>query len=398
MSVPPKAPPVYKPTPLSMAAPPVYQKREQVTGYRGQQKPPSYRPNQVQPAGVQMKSAKSFRLETRPAPPVYRPQQGQVGVQPKAAWSFKLETRPAPPVYRPNQANGPGAQLKQTNNCRLETRLASPVHPLAQARGSIFSVVRPPSAVSPELQPRLQYALGVSAGRAVQRSSYLKSFEGQSASGALRRFGMVTATGTVTLPSGTKLGPSNCSNGGNFENHWPQDIYQQWQNNNQAAENEKLSGNKIPSPGHDAEALVIDDLIGKIAAERKKTNGGTLNLRAAGTSICKYCQTLIRSFCNYYGLTWENDPVLSGSSSSSSSSGSGGGAAAAAAAAAAAGASSSGSSSSSSSSGLNDSQKRRIRRNKLKAAQNQEAAAAATDDEPPAAAAAASSSSSSSSK
>lgn len=149
-----------------MAAPPVYQNREQAihgtpgptAGYREQQKPPSYHPNQVQPAGVQMKSANSFRLETRPAPPVYRPsqvnspsaqlkvasnfkletrpappvyrpqQQGQVGVQPKPVGSFKIETRPAPPVYRPNQANGPSAQMKAASSFKLETRPAPAVY------------------------------------------------------------------------------------------------------------------------------------------------------------------------------------------------------------------------------------------------------------------------------
>ncbi|HZU33275.1 MAG TPA: hypothetical protein VFB79_19325 [Candidatus Angelobacter sp.] len=50
-----KAPPVYKPTPPRLAAPPVF------------------RPNQVSAASAQLKGASNSRLETRPAPPVYRP-------------------------------------------------------------------------------------------------------------------------------------------------------------------------------------------------------------------------------------------------------------------------------------------------------------------------------------
>lgn len=41
-------------------------------------------------------------IETRPAPPVYRPQQiGKPAAQQKSAAQFRIETRVAPPVYRP---------------------------------------------------------------------------------------------------------------------------------------------------------------------------------------------------------------------------------------------------------------------------------------------------------
>ena len=56
MSLPPKAPPVYKPTVPKLSAPPVY--RPEPLGARAQLKP-----------------ASNFRVETRSAPPVYRPQQ-----------------------------------------------------------------------------------------------------------------------------------------------------------------------------------------------------------------------------------------------------------------------------------------------------------------------------------
>lgn len=97
MSLPPKAPPVYKPTPLRLAA------------------PPAYRPNQVNHAEAQLKPANNFRLETRPAPPAYRPYI-RLGVQPKTAKSFALETRPAPKPYQPYQ-QPPG--IKDTHNPKL---------------------------------------------------------------------------------------------------------------------------------------------------------------------------------------------------------------------------------------------------------------------------------------
>lgn len=124
MSTPPKAPPIYKLTPLRMAAPPGYQNREQVTG---QQKPPSYRPNQIQPAGVQLKPANSFRLETRPAPPVYRPQPLVSRVQLKPADNSKGETRPAPPVYRPQQPPASTAPMpKPLISRQSENAIGSP--------------------------------------------------------------------------------------------------------------------------------------------------------------------------------------------------------------------------------------------------------------------------------
>lgn len=87
MSLPPKAPPAYKPVPLRLAAPPVY------------------RPNQVNAPSAQLKRGNQFRLEMRPAPTVYRPQQeGKTPMQPKTAMDC-LENRSAPPVYKAPHAN-----------------------------------------------------------------------------------------------------------------------------------------------------------------------------------------------------------------------------------------------------------------------------------------------------
>jgi len=110
MSIPPKAPPVYKPTPQRLAAPQVYS------------------PNQANAPGAQVKAASNFKLETRPMPLVYRPQQAQPGMQAKTVNNFGLEKRPAPLVYRPNQVNAPSAQLKAVNNSGLETRPVPPVY------------------------------------------------------------------------------------------------------------------------------------------------------------------------------------------------------------------------------------------------------------------------------
>lgn len=124
MGVPPKAPPVYKPVPPRLAASRVHR--------------PSQAPIR------QLKPANNFRLETRPAPPVYRPQpvvtqpraahrggssthcagpatvsHVQSGVQPKPVNNFRLETRPAPPVYLPEEIQS-GVQPKAANNFRVE--------------------------------------------------------------------------------------------------------------------------------------------------------------------------------------------------------------------------------------------------------------------------------------
>jgi len=69
------------------------------------------------------------RLETRPAPPVYRPQQvGRPAVQQKPTAQFRIETRVAPPVYRPQQAGRPAVQQKPAAQSRIETRVAPPVY------------------------------------------------------------------------------------------------------------------------------------------------------------------------------------------------------------------------------------------------------------------------------
>lgn len=154
MSIPPKAPPVYKPAATGVAAPSVY------------------RPNQVNPPGVQLKSAKSFRLETRPAPPVYRPQQGDKptgqqlasGVQRKSAISSKLETRPAPPIYRPQVTNSPGVQTKSANHFKSENCPAPLVYhrwqrqtdlqPKADGRLPIENRIAPPIYRPQEFSPR----------------------------------------------------------------------------------------------------------------------------------------------------------------------------------------------------------------------------------------------------
>lgn len=113
MSVLPKAPPVYKPIPLRLGA------------------PPPFRQNQVNAPSAQLKPGSNFTLETRPAPPVYRPQKPQSSLQQKPNSSFQLETRPAPPVYSPQRKSQPDIQLKSPN-FRLETVPAPIYRPQVQ--------------------------------------------------------------------------------------------------------------------------------------------------------------------------------------------------------------------------------------------------------------------------
>ncbi len=94
--------------------------------------PPVYRPfaekkliqpsafSPVQP-GVQLKPANTFPVETRPAPPVYRP---AAVAQQKSHIGLGSERRPAPPVYQPKAV----AQQKPTPSWRPETRSAPPVY------------------------------------------------------------------------------------------------------------------------------------------------------------------------------------------------------------------------------------------------------------------------------
>ena len=65
--------------------------------------PPVYRPQSDSDSRVQLKSTGNFRLETRPAPPVYTPLKAAVAMQPKTGTaSIQVETPPARAVYNPN--------------------------------------------------------------------------------------------------------------------------------------------------------------------------------------------------------------------------------------------------------------------------------------------------------
>ena len=125
MHIPPKAPPVYKPTPQRLAAPPVY------------------RPNQFNAPGTQLKPATNFRLETLPAPPVYRPQlSSSAGVQPKIAGSLRIEKRTAPPVYKP-QSTAQNLQPKACHACTQQPApgIATPARNCTQPKSLLFGIV-----------------------------------------------------------------------------------------------------------------------------------------------------------------------------------------------------------------------------------------------------------------
>jgi hypothetical protein len=89
--------------------------------------PPVFQPNR---GSAQLKSAISFRLETRTAPPVYRPQAR--ATQPKQSNSHRPESRPAPPVYRPNAA----VQQESQAGLGVEKRPAPAVYRPGIAGGS----------------------------------------------------------------------------------------------------------------------------------------------------------------------------------------------------------------------------------------------------------------------
>ena len=140
MNLPPKTPPVYKPVPQRLAAPPVY------------------RPNTP---STQLKPAHHFKLETRPAPPVYRPQQVQPGIQPIPSNKFRLETRPTAPAYRPQQSTGSAALQPQ----KLAIASALPLFKSGGVRPALAPVVIRPLMVK-------RFAGQTSA---IQRMAYVSS-------------------------------------------------------------------------------------------------------------------------------------------------------------------------------------------------------------------------------
>jgi hypothetical protein len=267
----------------------------------------------------------------------------------------------APPVYRPQQeaqlqkANGAGASAFQTNahNCTAIPKMnqntpqfqqTAILHPIQSRRLS----ANMPHPQPVQMRPVQHNAsIGDRAGTDVRAGLSNQSFDrhlpvsvaritvparktvappfsflpnrqaivqlsSSSSSGqALRRLGAgVSATGTLTWPDDTTFQATGSSGSKlPFSYFWPKDIFKQWLNNRAEVEKMQETG-KLPYPDNDAEARVIDSLIGAIQSKQKKTNGGTLSLQAKGTDICKYCRKLIRTFCKHYDVTWINDPKL----------------------------------------------------------------------------------------
>ena len=120
MPLPPQTPPVPKPVAERSAAPPVY------------------KPGQTGNSGAQQIQRK-VRLETRTAPPVYRPQ--ALPAQAKAT------TLSVPPIYKPGQIKDLSAQLKPAGTFQLERRPAPAVYL--------------PKQIQAEIQPKLINSLRV---------------------------------------------------------------------------------------------------------------------------------------------------------------------------------------------------------------------------------------------
>ncbi len=117
-------------------------------------------PKQIQRRLIQPKLAGKISVESRPAPPVYRPQFAAISTpapatvtQRKTNAGFRNETRPAPPVYRPS-SNLAGVQTKAVENFRLETRPAPPVY-----RPEPLNLLAQAKMHSESLQAQSQYEL-----------------------------------------------------------------------------------------------------------------------------------------------------------------------------------------------------------------------------------------------
>jgi hypothetical protein len=114
--------------------------------------PPVYRPLQNGERAAQAKSASNLFKETRPAPPVYRPETAVKILQPKPA-PFRVETRPAPPAYRVTAASKYPAQPKAAYPNNATAPLQPAIKPAGSPKGA------------------LRYADRATATRVVQRSS-----------------------------------------------------------------------------------------------------------------------------------------------------------------------------------------------------------------------------------
>lgn len=92
--------------------------------------PRVYRPQKRRgaQAAIQRSVPPHSRVETRPAPPVYRTQPGNhPSVQLRPVTGSRLETRPAPPVYRPQDPMQARVQLSPAGASRVSPPAARPV-------------------------------------------------------------------------------------------------------------------------------------------------------------------------------------------------------------------------------------------------------------------------------
>lgn len=238
------------------------------------------------PVIAQLKTSRFPQTVKQPvAPPVYRPQAVPKVMQAKIAKGITKSKPPvAPPAFRPQQI----PKVLQTKSALIQNPKA------ARVSRTTGPVMRP---VASNTQ------------RAVQLSSNrFKHLEGPSGKALRMLVGEVTATGTVTYWNGTKSATITSNNNDGFSNRWPRNIYLQWQENQRVALERRAEDKRVAIPDYDAEASVIDGLIGEIRTSGLRTNGGSLSLSAKGTAICVFCKRLIREFCRHYGLTWTNDP------------------------------------------------------------------------------------------
>lgn len=192
MSLPPKAPPVFKPAQPRLPAPPVY------------------RPNQVNAPIAQLKSANNFRLETRPAPQpaMIQPRAAsaqQVHSQPRVAHHGGFPIVPHISTYISKQ-DATSARLKTANNFRLETRPAPPVCTTPQAMpGRVFGpppVYRGPAAAVAQGKGSIPAYRPVA--QPVHNPDLSNVVQGRTLTAKNSMFGPVSPMGS---PSGADSGP-----------------------------------------------------------------------------------------------------------------------------------------------------------------------------------------------
>ncbi|MDO5974920.1 hypothetical protein [Flavivirga jejuensis] len=130
-------------------------------------------------------------------------------------------------------------------------------------------------------------------GRRFRAKGYNKALKGKSASKAVTIASGVT-TATMKLSKNDKIVKTvNTNSGGNYRA--PQWIWNRLKNS--------AAGRKRKA---DAEVKALGALTPYIETQ-EDMEGWKLSVHTS-IDICRFCKGHIREWCNYYGVTWDNDP------------------------------------------------------------------------------------------